>query len=145
MTDDGFQVGSIDHVELSVPDRYEAADWYNEALGFEIVEEFEHWADLSAYPLMISSDDGNTMLALFKGTPSNGSGGFQRVAFETSGENFLRFRERSEEIPNIDARGQRNVIDFGRAYSVFFSDPYGHSFEVTTYDYEFVSKKLDQR
>ncbi|MDS0277652.1 VOC family protein [Halomicroarcula sp. S1AR25-4] len=69
MTDDGFLVGSLDHVELSVPDRYEAADWYNEALGFEIVEEFEHWADLRAYPLMTSSDDGNTMLALFKRPP----------------------------------------------------------------------------
>ncbi|ELZ12208.1 hypothetical protein C479_05353 [Halovivax asiaticus JCM 14624] len=103
MIDDGFQVGSIDHVELSVPDRYELADWHNEALGFEIVEEFEHWADLGSYPLMMSSDDGNTMLALFKGGPSNGNGGFQRIAFETSGENFLRFRERLAEIPNIDA------------------------------------------
>lgn len=145
MTDDGFQVGGIDHVELSVPDRYEAADWYNEALGLEVVEEFEHWAELSAYPLMISSDGGDTMLALFKGSPSNRSGGFQRVAFETSGAKFLQFRERLGSISNIDAARARNVTDFGSAYSVFFSDPYGHSFEVTTYDYDFVSDKLDHR
>jgi len=143
MTDDGFQVGGIDHVELSVPDRYEAADWYKVALGLEIVEEFEHWADLSAYPLMISSDGGDTMLALFKRSLSDQTGGFQRVAFETSGPNFLQFRERLENISNIDATKARNVTDFGSAYSVFFSDPYGHSFEVTTYDYDFVSDRLN--
>lgn len=142
MTDDGFQAGSIDHVELIVPDRYEAADWYRDALGLEIVEEFEHWADRSGYPLMISSDSGDTMLALFKGTPSDGNGGFQRVAFKMTGENFLQFRDRLEEIPNIDQAEHRNVADFDSAYSVFLSDPYGHSLEVTTYDYEFVSEIL---
>lgn len=145
MTDDGFQVDGIDHVELSVPDRYEAADWYNEALGFEIVEEFEHWAERGGYPLMVSSDGGDTMLALFEGTPSNGRGGFQRVAFRTDGEGFLAFLDRLDAIPDISTGGARNVTDLGSAYSVFFSDLYGYSFEVTTYEYEFVSDQLDSR
>lgn len=143
MTDDGFRVDGIDHVELSVPDRYEAAAWYEEALGFEVVDEFEHWAELSAYPLMISSDDGETMLALFEGSPSPGAGGFQRVAFRASGEDFLTFLDRAEAVPEIDARGGGSVRDFGSAYSVFFSDPYGYAFEVTTYECDVVSDHVE--
>lgn len=146
MTEDTFRVDGIDHVELSVPDRYDAAEWYDEALGLEVVEEFEHWADLSAYPLMISSDGGDTMLALFTGRRSGGGGGFRRVAFRTTGEDFLTFVDRLGSIPEIDASGEGDITDFGRAYSVFFTDPYGHDFEVTTYDYAQVSGRLsDQR
>lgn len=32
-----FRVEQIDHVELYVPDRYQAADWYHSVLGLEIV------------------------------------------------------------------------------------------------------------
>jgi catechol 2,3-dioxygenase-like lactoylglutathione lyase family enzyme len=142
MPDDEFRVDGIDHVELSVPDRYEAAEWYHEALGFEIVEEFEHWARLSAYPLMLSTDGGRTMLALFEGPPSPGTGGFRRVAFRTSGKGFLAFLDRTDAIPEIDAQGAGSVTDFGSAYSVFFSDPYGYPFEVTTYEYDVVSESL---
>ena len=39
-----FRVGSLDHIHLVVPDRYAAARWYTEKLGFEIVEEYEEWA-----------------------------------------------------------------------------------------------------
>ena len=143
MTKDTFRVGGIDHVELSVPDRFEAAEWYNTVLGLEIVEEFEHWADLSAYPLMISSDGGDTMLALFKGRPSGSGGGVSRVAFRTTGEDFLTFMDRLESIPDINASGESDIIDFGRAYSVFFTDTYGHVFEVTTYESRW-ARLLDQ-
>ena len=34
-------MGTLDHIHLMVPDRYEAARWYVENLGFEIVEEYE--------------------------------------------------------------------------------------------------------
>ncbi|PSP33802.1 hypothetical protein BRC63_09800 [Halobacteriales archaeon QH_10_70_21] len=145
MSDDGVRVDGIDHVELAVPDRYEAAEWYGDVLGFEIVDEFEDWAELGAYPLMISSDGGDTTLALFRGTPSDGRGGFRRVAFRTAGEEFLAFLDRLDSVPAVDATGARNVSDFGSAYSVFFSDPHGYPLEVTTYDYDVVSDELASR
>ena len=135
MSDDGVRVDGIDHVELAVPDRYEAAEWYGDVLGFEIVDEFEDWAELGAYPLMISSDGGDTTLALFRGTPSDGRGGFRRVAF----------LDRLDSVPAVDATGARNVSDFGSAYSVFFSDPHGYPLEITTYDYDVVSDELASR
>jgi catechol 2,3-dioxygenase-like lactoylglutathione lyase family enzyme len=69
MQDDGFAVDQIDHVELFVPDRYQAAEWYRRVLGLKVVAEYEHWASDPRGPLMISSDGGHTKLALFQGTP----------------------------------------------------------------------------
>lgn len=60
-------IGSaVDHVELFVPDRHEAAEWYEKALGLKVVRDLEEWATEGG-PLMISGDGGNTMLALFEG------------------------------------------------------------------------------
>ena len=35
-----FRALQIDHVELFVPDRYEAAGWYQRVLGLEILVEY---------------------------------------------------------------------------------------------------------
>jgi catechol 2,3-dioxygenase-like lactoylglutathione lyase family enzyme len=47
-----FRVLQIDHVELFVPDRHEAARWYERVLGLQIVPEYEPWAT-GGGPLMI--------------------------------------------------------------------------------------------
>jgi catechol 2,3-dioxygenase-like lactoylglutathione lyase family enzyme len=65
----GFSVLGIDHVEMFVPDRYEAAKWYDAILGLHILSDYEEWARDPGGPLMISSDNGNTKLALFTGEP----------------------------------------------------------------------------
>ena len=51
---EGFQVEGIDHVELFVPDRQEAAKWFEEVLGLVVVPGLEIWADEEGGPLMIS-------------------------------------------------------------------------------------------
>jgi catechol 2,3-dioxygenase-like lactoylglutathione lyase family enzyme len=38
---DTFRVLQIDHVELFVADRYEAAEWYRRILGLHIIPKFE--------------------------------------------------------------------------------------------------------
>jgi hypothetical protein len=55
----------IDHVELFVRDRHDAAHWYRDVLGLEVVDGYQEWADDPRGPLMISSDGGTTKLALF--------------------------------------------------------------------------------
>jgi len=137
-----FNVSQLDHVELSVPDRYEAARWYQRVLGLEILREYEQWAADPRGPLMISSDGGNTKLALFEGSPpgSTPASGFRLVAFRVSATGFIRFLERLVDLQLTDHCDQRvtvdSVVDHAKAYSVYFSDPYGHRFEVTTYEYE---------
>jgi catechol 2,3-dioxygenase-like lactoylglutathione lyase family enzyme len=132
----------IDHVELFVPDRYEAAGWYQRTLGLEIIPAFEGWAANPSGPLMISSDHGGTKLALFEGEPqaARPTAGFHRVAFGVSADEFMAFLRRLGEQPLLDEHGRpvraESVKDHKKAYSIYFCDPYGHHLEVTTYDYD---------
>ena len=137
-------IGPVDHVELFVPDRYEAASWYERALGLEIVEACRHWAENPSGPLMISSDGGVTKLALFTGQPQGPreTSGFHRVAFAVDARGFVAFLERLSALQLKDHQGHQvhadAVVDHQQAYSIYFADPYGHRLEVTTYDYEAV-------
>jgi catechol-2,3-dioxygenase len=142
------RVGPIDHVELFVPDRQEAASWYQRALGLDVVEECRHWSEHPSGPLMISSDGGTTKLALFTGQPqvARETAGFHRVAFSLDARGFLAFLE---QIAALELKDHQNrpvhadaVVDHQQAYSIYFADPYGHRLEVTTYDYEAVRAAL---
>ena len=145
---DQVRVGPIDHVELFVPDRQEAASWYQRALGLDVVEECRHWSENPSGPLMISSDGGTTKLALFTGQPQGAreTAGFHRVAFSLEARGFLAFLERIAALGLRDHQGRPvhadAVRDHQQAYSIYFADPYGHRLEVTTYDHEAVRAAL---
>ena len=148
-SDKGFQVDQIDHVELFVPDRHEAARWYGKVLGLGVVPEYEHWAKDPQGPLMISSDGGSTKLALFQGTPQGPreTAGFHLVAFRVRAPSFIRFLERLPDLDLTDHRGRGVtsdlVVDHDRAFSIYFSDPFGHRLELTTYEYKETSHRIE--
>lgn len=149
MTNRSFRAGSLDHVELFVPDRYEAAAWYSATLGLEILTDFEFWAGADGSgPLMISSDGGRTKVALFEGQPLAGATpvGYIRMAFGTDGPSFLHFLETLPERTIHNRHGQRltadQVVDHDRSWSIYFNDPYGNPLELTTYDYAEVAEAL---
>jgi catechol 2,3-dioxygenase-like lactoylglutathione lyase family enzyme len=125
---------TLDHVELYVPDRASAAAWYGQVLGCEPVGGTESWASIPDGPVMISPDGGKTKLALFTGEPQGhrATAGFHRVAFRVSATEFLAFTAGMAGLGLNDAR----VLDHGGAWSVYFSDPFGHRLEVTTYEVE---------
>ncbi len=143
-----FRVSQIDHVEVCVPDRYAAAAWYQQVLGLAVLRGYEDWAKDPQGPLMISSDDGNTKLALFEGEPqgTRDTAGFRRVAFRVDGATFVQFLERLSDVPIVNRKGKRvtrqAVVDHAHAYSIYFYDPYGHALEITTYDYDAVTRLL---
>ena len=64
--------------------------------------------------------------------------GHKLVAFRVSGEGFMDFLGRLESLSLSDSGGKRvtaaSAVDHGAAYSVYFTDPYGNAYEVTTYD-----------
>jgi catechol 2,3-dioxygenase-like lactoylglutathione lyase family enzyme len=136
-----FKVLQIDHVELFVPDRYEAARWYEHTLGLQVVPECEPWA-AGGGPLMISSDGGSTKLALFEGQPASSAqtAAFRRVAFRVKAAGFVEFVQRLPDLALKDSRQRpvtaASVVDHQQAYSIYFDDPWGHLLEVTTYDYD---------
>ncbi len=147
---ESFRVQQLDHVELFVPERYEAARWYERVLGLTILEQHEHWAADPNGPLMISPDAGNTKLALFTGSASSGKrGGYDQVAFRIDGPGFVAFADQLATLELKDIRGERvsraSVSDHRGAYSFHFCDPWAHRLEVTTYDCDYVAAHLDAK
>jgi catechol 2,3-dioxygenase-like lactoylglutathione lyase family enzyme len=141
---DTFRVLQIDHVELFVPDRQEAADWYCRVLGLHVVPGFEQWTANPGGPLMIATTAGGTKLALFEGQPqqAKSTAGFHRVAFRVGADAFMAFVRRLEDHLLKDHQGRPvtadAVVDHDLAYSIYFCDPYGHRLEVTTYEHDAV-------
>jgi catechol 2,3-dioxygenase-like lactoylglutathione lyase family enzyme len=131
---------AIDHVELFVPDRAEAATWYARTLGLQAVPGTEAWSQDPAGPLMISSDGGSTKLALFRGQPQGPqrTAGWHLVAFRVDGAGFLDFLRHARASGLRDRSHPLRIYDHTTAFSAYFCDPYGHRLEVTTYDHAFV-------
>jgi len=144
-----YRVLQIDHVELFVPERHAAASWYSRILGFEILKDCEAWAADPRGPLMISTDGGSTMLALFDGEPQGAQQvvGLRRVAFRVDGQGFLEFLGRLERVSLQDHEGAvvtaEDIKDHDRAWSIYFCDPYGTRLEVTSYDYDAIARRLE--
>ena len=148
MPESTFRVRRIDHVELFVPERHAAAEWYRDVLGFEILTDFEFWAEDERGPLMLSCDGGRSKLALFRGKPlgDRETAGFRRVAFEVDGDGFLEFLGRLAEHQVAGHSGRpltpADAVDHERAFSIYFMDPWGHPYEITTYDHAQVNERL---
>jgi len=143
-----FRVSQIDHVEMFVPDRSRAARWSAEVLGLAVVPGHEDWASDPKGPLMVSSDGGSTKLALFQGESPQAAAksGFQLVAFRVPGSDFIIFLKGLSEIYLLDLKGARvtpaAVVDHDKAYSLYFTDPYDHQLEITTYEYKVTTQLL---
>lgn len=140
-----FKVEAIDHVHVYVADQRAAAEWHRRVLGLEIVEEYEDWA--TDGPLTISSDGGATSLALFNAAPETlQSARRQTIAFRVGGEGFLAFLKRLDTLEVTGANGRPlqtgDVVDHEHSFSVYFSDPDGNPYELTSYDYDFIYERL---
>ena len=146
-----FQVSQIDHVELFVPDRHKAAAWYEKTLGLKIVAELQHFAEDPNGPLMIAPAAASTKLALFTGTPegSRRNTGFYRVAFAADLNSFLQFLDLLDSLQLKNQKGttigRKHVVDHGKAWSIYFCDPWRHQLELTTYEYAAVQSVLEKQ
>ncbi len=125
----------FDHVEIFVPDRDLAAQWYATVLGFEVVDQFKHWSEDG--PLMLASGDGGQMLALFEGSPQEGHPicGLRRLAVRANAREFAEFIRMSSGWSDPPL-GPQQIQDHDQAVSVYFADPFGTPLEVTTYEHE---------
>ncbi len=145
---DGFRVERIDHVELFVPARRDAARWYRAVLGLRVLEEYERWADDPRGPLMISSDGGDTKLALLRGEVQGErrTAGYHLVAFRVGAGAFRAFVDRLETPERTDHHSRRvdstMIADHQQALSIYFNDPWGHRIEITTYEVEAARRSL---
>ncbi len=142
-------MGTLDHMHLLVPDRQEAARWYQENLGFEIVGEYAAWAELEGGPLHISADGGKSAIALFERGQHPDFKVETWVAFRVSADPFVTFADElaSKSIQDGDGKPleRESVVDHDLCYAYYFRDPYGNRFELDCYDYDRVNRDLIQK
>ena len=142
-------MGRLDHMHLVVPDREEAARWYEETLGFARVQAYKHWWDVPGGPIHISADGGVTGLALFQaGDGHEATDGIgMGVAFVVPGDEFIKFAKALDSSLSLQAKdgtrlSQASIVDLDLCFSFGFVDPYGHELELSTYSYDEVKAYL---
>ena len=136
---------ALDHVHVSVSDREAAADWYGRVLGLMRDGRLSRWAEDPTQPLFIGSAVSRSCLALFQlGTNDASGAGDRTVGFRATGEAFLDFLDRLGNLglrrTDGDPLTAADVVDHGAAWSVYFLDLDANRIEVTTYDYDLVTK-----
>ena len=127
---------NIDHIHVFVPDRQEALKWYGTVLGLEPVKKLLFWAKTG--PLTIGNDEGSIHIALFEGKPNNNR---SVIAFNTTGEEFIDWHKRI----NNALSGIIEVDDHSVSFSIYFEDPYGNPYEITSYEYEILSNHYNKK
>jgi catechol-2,3-dioxygenase len=126
---------AFDHVHIYVADRVSAEAWYQHVLGFTRSAELEFWAT-DGGPLTLQNASGSVHLALFQ--QAHGIPG-PTVAFRVGAQAFCAWRAH---LPRCDVRA--DLQDHQVSMSLYFADPDGNRYEITTYDYASVRDLLAQ-
>jgi catechol-2,3-dioxygenase len=142
-----ISVEGIDHVHVQVANRETAAEWFERVLGLQIVTEFTSWAKDPRGPLFLVTREGVRCLALFEepNTKKNRKGD-HTIAFKVSAREFMELVRHLDELQlsKIDGSklSRKDVVDHELSWSIYFTDPDGNRFELTTYHYDEVSRLL---
>jgi len=117
----------IDHIHVFVSNRDRAERWYHDVLGFSRVDRYEFWA-ADGGPLTIGNPAGSVHLALFE-RPSQPCR--STIALAVGRDEFLAWRTHLSR-----ALGRApDLQDHQASWSMYFSDPDGNPFEITSYEY----------
>ncbi|MEM7279217.1 MAG: VOC family protein [Pseudomonadota bacterium] len=127
-------LAGIDHIHIYVADRAAAATWFDDVLGLKVEEAFKVWA-VEGGPLTIGDESGTIHIALFEREEFSPS---SAIAFRADADNFLRWKEDLERKEILE-----RCVDHDLAWSLYFSDPDGNCYEITSYDHEAISSVLN--
>ena len=124
----------IDHIHVFVADRAAAETWYARVLGLQRIPDLVFWS-ADGGPLTLGNRGGSVHLALFEGV---NQGCRSTVAFGVGDAGFLSWQLHLE-----DVLGRRiEPIDHHVSWSLYFTDPDGNPFEITTNEHARVSQQL---
>ena len=130
------RINFIDHIHVYVADRTAAERWYEKTLGFTPVKELKFWSP-GGGPLTIQNPEGTVHLALFERTPEKCH---STIALGVDAEEFFQWQAHLG-----GALGQQlKATDHEVSWSLYFSDPDGNPFEITSYGYETIKRRLAQ-
>lgn len=117
---------AVDHVHVFVADRAAAVDWYRRVMGLEPAPELAHWA-ADGGPLTLRDAGDRVHLALFERPrqPCRST-----VALRVAAPAYRQWRAHLHGVLPTPPTEE----DHGAARSIYFSDPDGNPYEITTYD-----------
>jgi catechol-2,3-dioxygenase len=117
---------AFDHVHVYVQDRAAAERWYARVLGLSRTPELVFWA-VDGGPLTLQNESGSIHIALFEQTvmPCRST-----IALRVPGAAFGAWRAHlKRELP-----GGVSFEDHQASVSLYFADPDGNPYEITSYD-----------
>ena len=127
---------------MFVSDREKSAKWYESIFGLKPIQELEIWSKIG--PLFIGNKSRTITLALMNGKKDN-DGSINRIAFRTTGENFIDFLNRVDNMGLFFLKEnvtKEQVVDHDLSYSIYFDDPDGNKLELTCYNHDYVKSKI---
>lgn len=127
----------VDHIHVYVSNRRAALEWYAKVLNFTPIKELEFWATNAQEPLTIGSPDGVIRLALFEDEVELCR---STIAFGATGAEFLAWHAHLEAMMGTPIE----IFDHEVTWSLYFFDPDGNPFEMTTHDYAHVASQIKQ-
>ena len=127
---------NIDHIHVIVSDWQQALDWYKNILGLKPSEEMVVFPESG--PLMIRNSERNINIALFQGKRNDNHA---VIAFEVSGEEFINCHN----TINTLLTEYIEVVDHDIQFSIYFEDPFGNPYEITSYDYDMLTNHYDRQ
>jgi catechol-2,3-dioxygenase len=125
----------FDHVHIYVQNRSAAERWYASVLGLERSKELEFWAT-GGGPLTLQDKTGSVHLALFEQPHQKTR---STVALRVSGREYLAWRAHLRTVPNLAVTEEDHEV----SVSLYFDDPDGNPYEITSYEYQLAGSKGD--
>jgi catechol-2,3-dioxygenase len=118
----------VDHIHAFVQDRAAAERWYSRVMGLVRSPGLEFWA-VSGGPLTLQDSSNTVHIALFE---RERQANRATVALRTSAEGLKAWQAHLSNFPEIKVKLEDHQV----ALSIYFNDPDGNPYEITTYDYE---------
>ena len=124
----------VDHIHVYVVDRAAAEKWYASVLGFARIPDLEFWS-AGGGPLTLTDPSGSVHLAIFEKAAEKCR---SVIALKASAAEFVAWQA------HLAAALGRPVdaVDHKVAWSLYFADPDGNPYEITSYEHADVASRL---